>query len=106
VDRYSNRYDEKWGPAGAIPLLSNKAAKKEQVTVDVKARNEKDALRQGGLVIRATGHLAVGTRVAVQDMKVKLQPGGARVKTYTVTGLRVQYKRGIAGWYFFGVCSS
>ena len=101
-----DRFDEKWGPAGAVPLLSRTPDRKEALTVEVKASNERDALRQGGLMIRATGHIAVGVRVQVQDLKAKMLPGGARVKTFQVSGVRVQFKRGIAGWHFFGWCSS
>ena len=106
VDKVWSRFDDKWGPAGAIPLLSKTPTKKDKVTVDVKARNEREALRKGGLLIRATGHIPPSVAVQVKSMKAQMKPGGARVKTYAVTGERHLYKRGVAGWHFFGMCSS
>ena len=104
--RYESHVSDKWGPAGAIPVLSAHPTKKETVTVDVQARNERDALRKGGLMIRATGRIPPNVRIQVQGMKAKVKPdSGKRVKTYVVTGERQFYKRGIAGWYFFGWCS-
>jgi hypothetical protein len=96
--------NDKWGPAYARALTNPKVMSKKQVTVAVKARNEREALRKGVLLIEATGRIAPRTEPVVEKPVAKAIGGGSRVKEWEVTGLRKLVKAGgIDGWLFYGI---
>ena len=100
--------NDKWGPAFAVPVSEPRLVKKETVTVTVEAKDEKEALRQGAMRIRATGHVPPKVTIQVPDAKATLKEKvSPRVSTWTVTGTRSQVVLGeIKGWLFYGWASS
>lgn len=106
ADKRIDRLD-KWGHAEAIPVSQDKVLGKETVTVTVKARDEKDAIKKGSLLIKATGRIPPKVQIVVSDIKVKAVGGGSRVKDWSVTGVRKQVRAGtLDGWLFYGWSSS
>jgi hypothetical protein len=96
--------DEK---AWAIPVTEEKVLKKEVVTVNVEARDEKDAIRKGTLLIKATGRIPPRAAILVTIQKVQPATGSGRLKTFVVTGERRASLLGeIVGWVFYGVARS
>ena len=91
---------EKWGPAFAIPVEKPQVRSSEKVTVLVKAKTEKDALREGAMRIKITGRIPPKVVVNVSEPKAeKVAPG-----TYEVTGNRelITGKGVTVGWLFYG----
>ena len=102
ADAHVDDYDK--GDCGAVPISKEVVLKREPVTVQVEARNEKEALRKGTLLIKATGRIPPGVSVVVGKAAAKPLPGG---KGFSVTAERRLSKvGGITGWLFFGWASS
>ncbi len=92
---------EKWGPAFAVPYTNTKKLKSEEVTVEVKARNDAEAIRKATMLIKAKGRVPpkASIVVTVKPGDLKKNPDG----TYIVKGTRDQSIIGqISGWHFYG----
>jgi hypothetical protein len=99
--------NDKGDAAFAVPYCAGKVLGKDTVKVVVKARNEKDALRRGVMMIKATGRIPPKASIVVEKPKAKKVGGGKRVAEWEVTGLRKQVVLGrIDGWVFYGWASS